>query len=253
MLNRPDIGDLGWVLIALAFGGFSKGLTGLGLPLVSVPVLAGVFGVERAVLIMLIPSMLLNHYVTWTHRDSRHELPEVGRILVGAIPGIAIGASVLRWASAAFLSTSLAIWIIGYVILRLVHQRFRIDSAERHRWSPLIGASAGVLQAATGVSAPVVAAYMDAIQLQPRAYVFGVSICFGAIATGHFLLVVLSGTYTMDLLAQGLAALVPALVLIPAGVWARRFISRRVFDWLIRVTLVAMAGRLLYQTWLGPR
>lgn len=248
-MSLPGTADLVWILLALAFGGVSKGLTGLGLPLITVPVLASVFGVERAVLIMVIPSMLLNHYTVWVHRDARYELPEIWRILAGAVPGVVVGASVLQSASDRFLSTSLAVWIIAYVLLRLLHPHFRIVSATRRRWSPLIGASAGALQAATGISAPIVAPYMDALGLQPRGYVFAVSACFGAFATGHFLVVAVSGVYTPQLLSQSLLAIVPALACVPVGIWARRFVSRQWFDWIIRLTLVTMAGRLLYGTW----
>jgi uncharacterized membrane protein YfcA len=248
-MSAPVATDLAWILIALASGGFSKGLTGLGLPLIAVPVLAGVFGVERAVLIMIIPSMLLNQYVAWTHRDTRHELPEMGHILLGAIPGVVIGAGVLQRASSTFLSTSLAIWIIVYVLLRLVHPHFRIALPARRRWSTLVGTAAGALQAATGISAPIVAAYMDAIGLQPRAYVFAVSVCFGALATVHFLLVAISGAYTRELLVQSSVAIVPALACIPLGIRARQFVSRDWFDWIIRLTLATMAGRMLYETW----
>lgn len=240
-----------WILIALAFGGVSKGLTGLGLPLITVPVLAGVFGVERAVLIMVIPSMLLNHYAAWMHRDGRHDLPEIRRILLGAIPGVAVGASVLQVASDRFLATSLATWIMGYVLLRLLHPDLRITASIRQRWSPLVGASAGALQAATGISAPIVVPYLDALGLVPRSYVFAASVCFGAFATGHFLVVVISGVYTPQLLGQSLLALVPALACVPVGIWARRFISRGSFDWIIRLTLVTMAGRLLYGAWVA--
>jgi len=248
-VTSPGTADLGWILLALAFGGFSKGMTGLGLPLITVPVLAGVFGVERAVLIMVIPSMLLNHYAAWAHRDGFPDLPEVGRILIGAIPGVVIGASILQRASDRFLSTALAVWILAYVLLRLLHPHFRIAPATRQRWSPLVGASAGALQAATGISAPIIAAYMDAVGLQPRAYVYAVSICFGAFATGHFLVLVVTGVYTQELLAQTATTIVPALVFVPVGIWARRFLSRRWFDWIIRVTLVSMALRQLYDAW----
>jgi uncharacterized membrane protein YfcA len=200
---------------------------------------------------MVIPSMLLNHYTAWVHRDGRHDLPEITRVLVGALPGVAVGASVLQHASDRFLATSLATWIIAYVLLRLAHPHFRIAVPARRRWSPLVGASAGALQAATGISAPIVAPYMDAIGLRPRAYVFAVSACFGAFATGHFLLVLVTGVYTPDLLRQSLLAILPALACVPVGIRARRFVSQRWFDWIIRLTLVTMAGRLLYGAWHG--
>ena len=66
--------------MALGLGGLTKGLTGLGLPLISVPVLATFVGVEQAVLTMIIPSTGLNFYPAWTHRQGAGELPEQRRI-----------------------------------------------------------------------------------------------------------------------------------------------------------------------------
>ena len=251
MPTSPNPSDLVWILVALALGGFSKGLTGMGLPLITVPVLASVFGVERAVLIMVIPSALLNHYTAWTHRDARGEVPELPRLLLGAIPGVAIGASVLQLGSDRWLTTTLAVWLLAYVLLRLVHPRLAVGPATRRRWSPLVGATASALQAATGVSAPIVVPYLDAVGLRPRAYVFALCVCFGVFATWHFVLVAASGTYTPLLLGQSAFAVVPALACIPLGIRARRFISPFWFDWIIRLTLVVMASRLLYDAWLG--
>jgi uncharacterized membrane protein YfcA len=43
---------------------------------------------------------------------------------------------------------------------------------------------------------------------------------------------------------------VPALAFVPVGVWLRRFISRRMFDMIVRLTLLAMAVRLCVGAWL---
>jgi hypothetical protein len=44
---------------------------------------------------------------------------------------------------------------------------------------------------------------------------------------------------------------VPALACIPLGIRARRFVSPFWFDWIIRLTLVVMASRLLYGAWIA--
>lgn len=249
MLASLSFGQLATIALALALGGFTKGLTGLGLPLVAVPVLAGAVGVERAVLIMVIPSFVLNVYPAWTHRESAPELPELRRLLIAGLPGAAIGASVLQLASERFLGTSLAVWIVGYVALRLAHPDFSLGPRVRKRWSPAVGAAAGALQAATGISAPVIAPYMDALGLPPRGYVFAVCTCFGTFAGAHLTIVTVGRILTPDLMGLGLLAIGPAIAFIPVGVRARRFISRRTFELMIRVLLVVMAARIGYNAW----
>lgn len=235
--------------IALAMGGFFKGVTGVGLPLITVPVLAGFVGVEQAVLLMVLPSFILNAYQVWTHRSEAASVPEIRRIVLCGVPGAALGASVLHLAGERFLATVLAVWIIAYVIFRIFHPVFVITPAARIRWSPAVGASAGALQAATGISAPIIAAYADSLGLTPAAYVFAVCAAFGAFAGAHLGFVTISGIYTPQLLAHSLVAILPALAFIPVGAWARKRISGRAFDWIIRVTLAVMAMRLLGSAW----
>jgi uncharacterized membrane protein YfcA len=221
----------------------------MGLPLVSVPVLAGFVGVERAVLIMIIPSTILNFYPAWTHRAGAGEVPELGRILIGALPGAVLGAAVLQFAGARFLATSLALWIFAYLGLRLVHSNFSLSRQFRRRWSPAVGAAAGALQAATGISAPIIGPYVDALRLKPEAYVYAVCVCFGSFATAHLAVATVAGLLDASIVMQSLLALVPALVCIPIGVRARRFISARVFDLAIRSMLALIGLRLLYGVW----
>jgi uncharacterized membrane protein YfcA len=224
---------------------------GMGLPLVSVPVLAGFVGVEHAVLMMIIPSTVLNAYPAYTHRHGAGELPELKRILFGALPGAAVGAAVLTFASARFLSTTLAIWIFAYLVFRLAHPAFSLSLEFRHRFAPVVGALAGALQAATGISAPIIAPYVNALKLRPEAYVFAVCTCFGVFAGAHLVLVTATGQLDRALVTQSLLAIVPAIAFIPIGVRARRFISPASFDRIIRVMLALMGGRLVYTAWFG--
>ena len=224
---------------------------GMGLPLVSVPVLAAFVGVEQAVLTMIIPSFVLNAYPAWTHRRGAGELPELRRILIGALPGALIGAAILQYASERYLATSLAVWIFAYLGLRYARPDFRLSMQFRRRYAPVVGATAGALQASTGISAPIIAPYVNAVRLNPEAYVFAVCTCFGTFAAAHLVVASLGGILDGELALSGLIAIVPAIVLIPVGVRARRFVSRESFDRGIRILLAIMGLRLLYSAWLA--
>lgn len=224
---------------------------GMGLPLVSIPVLASFIGVEQAVLTMIIPSVVLNFYPAYTHRAGSGEVPELTRLLIGALPGALVGAAVLALASPRFLETSLAVWIFAYLAIRLARPNFGLTDRFRRRYSPAVGAVAGALQASTGISAPIIAPYVNALKLRPEAYVYAVCICFGTFAAAHLCVVTVAGLLTRDMVLQGLAAIVPAIIFIPVGVRARRLISPRAFDLGIRLMLAVMGARLLYAAWTG--
>ena len=59
------------VALAVVLGSLVKGVTGLGLPLTAVPVIAFFVGVEDAVVIMAAPTAVSNAMLV---REHRHEL-----------------------------------------------------------------------------------------------------------------------------------------------------------------------------------
>ncbi len=248
--------ELAWeelliIAIALAVGGTAKGLTGLGLPLVAVPVMAGFLGVERAVMTMVMPVLVLNLWLTWSLRDRIEELPEMPRLLVASLPGVALGAGVLYLASEQFLATALAIWVVAYLLLRFLHPNLSLAGAARRRLAPAVGFAAGSLQAATGISAPVLVPYVDALGLTPRAYVFAVATVFSTLSGAHFVVLLGLRAYSLEQFTMSLLAVVPAIVFVPLGTKLRGLIQPHIFSQIIRALLFVMAMRLLYRAWLG--
>lgn len=237
------------ICCALAAGGLTKGLTGLGLPMVAIPLMAGFLGVERAVLIMIVPTVVLNIWQSWSNRDCLGDIPEIKRLLIPGLPGAAVGASVLYLAPERLLATILAVWIICYLILRLVRPNMALTTLARSRVAPFVGFGSGAMQAASGICAPILAPYMDALGLSPRSYVFAISTAFAAFAGSHFLVLLALQAYSLDQLLQSSIALIPGLIFMAPGTWLRNFVEPAVFTRVIRVILVIMAARLIYGAW----
>lgn len=242
-----------WIVIcgALAAGGLTKGLTGMGLPMVAIPIMAAFLGVERAVLIMIVPTVALNVWQSWDYRDCVEDMPEVWRLLLPGLPGAALGASVLYLAPDHWLATGLALWIGVYLALRIMHPDFSLSMPARRRLAPAVGFGSGAMQAATGICAPVIAPYMDALGLTPRSYVFAISTAFAAFAGSHFLVLLVLQAYSAQQLLESSIALIPGIVAMRPGMWLREIVEPRVFKRLIRVILAIMAVRLIYGAWFG--
>jgi uncharacterized membrane protein YfcA len=237
------------ICCALAAGGLTKGLTGLGLPMVAIPLMAGFLGVERAVLIMIVPTVVLNVWMSWTNRDCIGDMPEMKRLLIPGLPGAAVGASVLYLAPERLLATVLGLWIVCYLILRLLRPNMSLTMLARRRVAPAVGFASGAMQAASGICAPILASYMDSLGLSPRSYVFAISTAFAAFAGSHFLVLLAMQAYSLDQLLQSSIALIPALIFMKPGTWLRGIVQPVVFTRVIRVILVIMATRLLYGAW----
>ena len=165
--------------------------------------------------------------------------------------GAAIGASILYYASEKVLATFLAVGVLTYLTVRTLHPTFTLSPAGRRRWAPVVGFTAGSLQASTGISAPVVVPYVDSLGLSPRSYVFAVAAIFSGFSAAHFCIVLIMQVYTLDQLVQSAAAVMPALACMPLGIWLRKFISPRLFGNLVRILLLTMALKLLQGAWLA--
>lgn len=96
MLQQLDAGYfIVIVFLAVAIGAFVKGVTGIGLPFVSVPVMASVLGVEHAIAIMIIPSFVANFSMVWVLRREASANWELAGFIVLGAGGTVLGAWIL--------------------------------------------------------------------------------------------------------------------------------------------------------------
>ena len=242
-----------WMVIALALaaGAVTKGITGLGLPSVAIPIMASSLGVEQAVMIMLLPTLVTNAWLSWTLRDASAEVPELRRIILIGIPGVALGAAVLYFASERFLATLLSVWVLVYLAVRLLHPELRLSEKARRQPVAPVGFASGVLQGSTGICAPALVPYVDALGVGPRAYVFAFATVFMSLSLTHLTILGSIQAYSAEQLLLSLLAVILAMVFVPIGNWLRNFVRPELFGVLIRTVLFVTAARLFYGAWFG--
>lgn len=241
-----------WLVIglALAAGGLTKGIMGTGLPSVAVPIMASFLGVEHAVMIMLLPTLTANVWLAYRLRDCYADVPEVRGMITLGIPGVGLGAAVLYFASERLLATVLSAWVLAYLILRFLRPELSLSGRARRLLGPPVGFTSGALQGATGICAPVIVPYVDALGVKPRTYVFTVATVFMSLSLTHLAILGALRAYTPEQLGQSVLAVIPAMAFVPVGSWLRNYIPPTVFGVLIRVVLFVTAARLLYDAWL---
>ncbi|MGH3326679.1 MAG: sulfite exporter TauE/SafE family protein [Streptomycetales bacterium] len=234
------------VLAAVAVGAFAKGITGLGLPTVAVPVMAAFLGVEHAVVVMTIPGVVSNGWLLWRYRGEARGVRELPHLLVTGILGVAIGTWLLVRVDDRVLSLCLAAVIVAYVVVFLTKPGFALPARLTRLLSPVVGLASGALQGATGICGPLLATYLHGFRLRPRAYVFAVTALFLVFAVTQVLAVAQVGLFTARRLGEGLLALVPMAVALPAGMAFSRRLNHRTFDLIVLALLAFMGVKLLY-------
>jgi uncharacterized membrane protein YfcA len=235
------------VFVAISIGAFAKGMVGIGLPMISIPILAGFIGVEHAVVVMTIPVWISNLVIVWSYRRLANLVPGLGLSLVCAASGAILGAYGLVVLDDRVLLWIMTIWLAVYLIYRAARPDFRLEGRASRIASPILAASAGVAQGATGMSGPFIATWIHSYRLQAETYVFGVSALFLAVSTGHLAGVSGFGLFDQERLILGCLALIPVVVFVRLGMRATRLISPKLFDRLILGLIVVMELKLVWQ------
>lgn len=234
------------VALSVAAGSVLKGVTGVGGPIIAVPVLAAVVGVERAVVVMSIPGLAMNLYLLWRFRRAAHETRDLPVLAVTGTVGVALGVWALASLDDRVLSALLAGAIILYLLVRLAKPTFEIPPTTSRVLSPVVGFGSGVMQGSTGISAPIVATYVHGFNLPRDGYVLAVSVLFAVFSMAQVAVIGSVGLYTPTLLAESLLACVPAVALLPVGDAIGRRLSAGSFNGIVLASLAALAGKLVF-------
>jgi uncharacterized protein len=236
------------VTFALAAGALVKGATGLGLPIVAMPVMASFIGVPHAIAIMTVPIIITNIWQVWQLREAREEARFLVPMLGCGTIGIGLGTVLLAALPAAHMSLALGLALAAYIVLRLARPGASIGAALRMRLAWPFGFTAGLMQGATGLSAPIGVPFIHALNLGRNALVFSISAMFLV-----FALVQIAALWGADLLdgeylLQGLFAMIPVLVFMPIGTMIGRRMNRRAFDIVFLSILAIIAINLIWSS-----
>ncbi|NRB01270.1 MAG: sulfite exporter TauE/SafE family protein [Rhodobacteraceae bacterium] len=234
------------IALALLLGGVVKGATGAGTPVAAVPVIAAFFDVRLAVIIMAAPNLLANVrqiQVFWKTRLGEGFSLRFG--LSGAV-GAVLGTLLLASLPGETLSLMLAIVVILYIALRFLRSDWRLTEAAARRWVVPAGTVGGMLQGATGISAPVSVSFLNAMRLEREVFIPTVSIFFAAMAILQVPALVATGLLTGELAILSALALIPMLLGLPLGDRLARHLSAQAFDRVLLLLLAVMALRLLW-------
>ena len=231
--------------IAFALGGILKGATGAGAPIIAVPVLTSLFDVTLAIAVFVLPNILLNCWQAWQNRHVEFPRKFGTSFALAGAAGAAIGTYVLAAFSSKFLVTSIAVVLLLYIVLRLTNPALRLPFSLAQRIVVPTGAVAGILQGATGLSAPVSITFLSAIDLERPQFLFVISLFFLSLGVVQLPLQVAFGIMTWDLLLLSALALLPMLIAMPIGMQIGRRISRQTFDKVLLAVLSLLALRML--------
>jgi uncharacterized membrane protein YfcA len=168
------------ILIAAAFllAGFVKGVIGLGLPTVSMGLLAVTMPPSRALAIVIAPAIITNIWQTFGGPYLRDIIRRLLPLMAGTVVGIWLNAGMLTGPYARYGTIVLGLLLVIYAIVGLSKLSFKVGRRDEKWLGAIIGVITGVVSAATGVQVIPSMPFMQAIGMEKDELVQALGVFF---------------------------------------------------------------------------
>lgn len=236
------------ILLAVVAGALVKAVTGMGFPLIAVPVISLFVSVETAVVVIALPNVMANGILAWRERSAWPDTRDLPVLLPTSIAGAVLGTILLVSLPERALTISLAVAVLAYIATRLRVPDLVVAPAVSRRLAAPIGFVSGVFQGAIGVSGPVVGSWIHSFGLSREAHVLSVTAMFLFSGFAQLVLLVIDGQFDRDRTLFALIGIAPAVGLIPLGTRLRDRLSSDGFDRAVLALLAVSAVALIVQS-----
>ena len=241
-----DIQTLIVVGFAFAMGGILKGATGVGAPLIAVPMMTSFVDIRFAVAVFVVPNLVTNLIQTIIYRRELNNSLFLLFLCLSAGFGAFAGSLMLYQASGNVLEAAMAGLVLFYVGFRLYRPNWKLSMPMAHKLNIPMGFLAGFLQGAIGISAPASLTFLNAIKFGRTEFIIIVSAFFMTMSLIQLPTLFYLGVMQAEHLVFGLLAVIPLMGCMPIGVLILRRATPDLFDKVIMVILVGVAIKLLW-------
>jgi uncharacterized protein len=228
------------------FGGVVKGVTGVGLPLVLVPLATQFVDVPVAVALVSVSMVTTNLQQAAEGGNTGAALRQLVPIVIPLAVGAVIGTHLLISIDRRRLNLIVGVSFLALALLLLAMPRLRITRRAAWWSGPVVGFGAGVLGGMSAIFGPPMIAFMVGLGVPPNIFVKHMAIL--ALTAATTMLLVLGGSGSMsggDFLTSA-AALLPIQLAMPLGRYLRGRIKP---DWFRVMVLVVLAASGMDMLW----
>jgi uncharacterized protein len=240
-LLNLSIVSIASICVMLLIAGTTKGLIGIGMPIIAVPLLNLIVDLPVTVAILSIPLIISNIPQALTGEKASVVLGRLFPLLCGLTIGVVVGVCLLTSVRTDLLKPIVGIVLIAVVSLMLFAPHLAIPKEHEKHLGPLVGLIGGVLGGLAALPGPFVFVYILALGLSNDRFVQYSSMFLVVAAT--LMTIALRGVGALgwaDVLVSALAV-IPILVGMKLGTGLRTFVSPPLFRKLI-LGVVMLSG-----------
>jgi uncharacterized membrane protein YfcA len=223
-------------------GGLVQGMTGFGVMLVALPLMALMIDIKTAVPLILMLGFVMNVILVCRlarHVQTRKWLP----LLMASLPGVPVGVYILKTVAPQWLEL-----LVGGVIIATAAATWQHGSSKtelKQRWALTAGFSAGFLGASIGAAGPPVIVY-TALQPWPKHQIKATLVTFFCISGALILaLQFFAGLITSEVTHHFIYCLAPLLVGVFTGMRLFDTIDHSLYKRTVYILLFALGAMML--------
>lgn len=239
---RPVMDHLPTILYCIAAlfaGGLFKGVAGLGLPLVGLPLLTVALSLKSAVGVLVLPLIVSNLFQSFEGGLFWPVLRRFWPLYITLFLAIAVSTRLLVAVPERYLFGVIGVGLILFPSLAHLMPHLKVRPAHEKWLAPLAGVFAGVIGGISSYYGPPLMLYVMWLRLQKEVFVVAVSQMFSVGAVGLALGLLLFGASTPSQFGLSALACAPVFIGLVLGQKVRLRMSEWRFSLLILVTYVA--------------
>lgn len=243
----PGALALGLGVAAFLLGGLVKGLLGIGLPLVALPILSLGYTPTQAIGMVAVPVLLSNFYQAW---DTGISWPGVKRFLPLIVLLVLATTATVPMTLAlpeATLRRVLATVVLLAVVLNAMPLRLNVPPQQERWWSAGVGLLSGVMGGVSSLTGPLIISYLMSLRLPREVFVGTISAIYLSGALPLYGSMALQGRFTLRELVLSALALLPLALGMAVGKQLRGKLGEALFRRVLLGFLVGLALLLIFK------
>jgi len=245
-LFQFDVPIIVAIIAVMLFAGLIHGTLGLGFPMVATPMLATMMDVRSAILITLLPTVAINIASIANSKSSLASTKPFLPLVLFALLGSILGASILAITDPAPFRIVLAGLILLYLWNRIrIPKQWLLDNAMLAM--AVFGIIAGISAGTTNVMVAILIIYFISLETPRSTLVPALNSCFLVGKISQIIVLAIAGLVSISLLLETAPLAVAAVIALLLGQRLQPRIQISTYQAILRKLLLLLAIILIYQ------
>ncbi len=255
-MTSIDLGQLDWIIVASIFATFFaagavKGVVGVGLPMISVPIITSITGNPAlAIALASVPILLSNGWQAVQGGRLAECTRRFWPLLLALIGGSTIGVQVLVSINPGIVARILGVVLVAFIVVQFFPARLSIPSSAERGVGIAVGFVSGILGGLSSLFGPLLVMFMVALRAPKDLFVSAVALFFFTGTVPLFFGLMAHGILRTDEFIAAVVSCLPVMLGLALGRSVRNLISQSVFEKVLYAVLVLIGLNLIRRSFL---